>query len=103
MQEKSNFSELCERILNGEPGINTENMGNAELETLLKKLRMKLEDAEDERDIIFGKSQSGQHVSAEYIQSQNTRIERNIESLNDNIEKIKSLIKCYEKEIYEQE
>jgi Na+/phosphate symporter len=98
MQEKSNLDELsvsttCERILNGEPSINPENMGNAELETLLKETQIKLENAEDERDIIFGISQSGQHISAEYIQSQTTKIEQNIESLNGTIEKIKLLIK----------
>ena len=63
-------------------------MSVSELEAYLQRTREKLENAEDELDIVLERSNSGQHVSSKYIQSNRERIEQEIESLNDTIQKI---------------
>ena len=45
------------------------NMSAAELEALLKQTQEKIEDIEDEQDIILEQSQSGQHTGSKKIQS----------------------------------
>jgi hypothetical protein len=56
-------------------------MSDGELKTLLANTLYKLDDKEDERHLILGQSQSGQHISSKYIRSHCERIERDMESL----------------------
>ena len=53
-------------------------MSDADLEELLRKPQGTLEEAEDDLEILQGRSQSGQHISGSYIQSRFERIERKI-------------------------
>jgi hypothetical protein len=62
--------------------------GVSELGERLKRTQEKLEDAEDELAILLERSNSGQHTSSKYIQSNRARIEQDIESLKDTIKKI---------------
>jgi hypothetical protein len=64
-------------------------MNTAELEGLLKTVRGKLEDAEDELSLILERSNSGQHMGSKYVQSNGTRLRQEIESLNTIIESAK--------------
>jgi chaperonin cofactor prefoldin len=68
------------------------NMNVAELETALKIALVKLDDAEDELELIREKSNSGQHMGSQYIQSNGTRLSYEIESMKNTIEKIKTEI-----------
>jgi hypothetical protein len=67
-------------------------MSDIELKTLLSNTQCKIDDKEDERNLILGQSQSGQHISSKYIQSHCERIERDIESL-------KSIVEGVEREV----
>jgi hypothetical protein len=64
-------------------------MSVTELEKCLKSTQEKFEDAEDELSLILERSNSGQHMSSKYVQSNKTRIEQEIEFLNNKIIKIK--------------
>jgi len=68
------------------------NMSITGLEELLKKTQSKLEDKEDEKDLLEGQSQSGQHMSSEYFQSNYNRLEQDIKSLNSAVGEIKAAI-----------
>ena len=50
------------------------NMTDTELKALLSKLKMNLEDAEEERDFVLG--QSGTHVSPQQVRKYNSEVER---------------------------
>jgi hypothetical protein len=69
-----------------------ESMTDTELADCLKRVQEKLEDTEDELSLRLGQSQSGQHMSSEYVQSHSTRIKQEMESLTDTIEKIQAEI-----------
>jgi hypothetical protein len=49
----------------------------------------KREDAQDESGAILEQSNAGKHMSSKYVQSHNEKINREIESLHDTLEKIK--------------
>jgi len=70
---------------------NYKNLSAAELEALLKKTQGKILDLEDEKDLLIAKA-SGQHIGSESLQSNCKRIEKEIETLNADIEKIKAAI-----------
>jgi hypothetical protein len=72
---------------------NYKDMSDTDLEELLWKTKNKLEDAEDEFEIINGQSQSGQHMSSKYFQSHCGRIEQEIKYFHDAIEEIDVEIK----------
>jgi hypothetical protein len=75
------------------------NMNSAELESLLKKTQEKIENSEDERDIILGQSQSGQHTGSKIIQSRIKKIDAEIKSLQDAAAEITEALENKAKEI----
>jgi hypothetical protein len=64
------------------------NMTDAELKGHLAKLRMNLEDAQEERDFVLG--QSGTHVSPQEIRKYNSEVERLTEGVADAEQALKS-------------
>jgi cob(I)alamin adenosyltransferase len=68
-------------------------MSDTDLDEMLRRTQNKLEDAEDELEIINGQSQSGQHMSSKYFQSHCGRIEQDIKYFHEAIEEINTEIK----------
>jgi hypothetical protein len=62
-------------------------MNDEELELFLKNMQRKIEDLEDEREILLEKSQ-GQHMSSEYVQSNIKRLDEESESINSSMKEI---------------
>jgi mevalonate kinase len=62
-------------------------MNDEELELFLKNMQRKIEDLEDEREILLEKSQ-GQHMSSEYVQSNVKRLDEEAESINSSMKEI---------------
>jgi vacuolar-type H+-ATPase subunit C/Vma6 len=62
------------------------------LEALLADTQRRLDDEEDELNLILEKSNSGQHISGKYIRSHCERIEQEIASLKSIAEEIKEAI-----------
>jgi uncharacterized protein YdeI (YjbR/CyaY-like superfamily) len=62
-------------------------LNDEELELFLRNMRRKIEDLEDEREIMLEKSQ-GQHTSSKYVQSNVKRLNEETESINSGIKEI---------------
>jgi mevalonate kinase len=62
-------------------------MNDEELGLFLKNMQRKIEDLEDEREIILVRSQ-GQHTSSKYVQSNVKRLDEETESINSSIKEI---------------
>jgi hypothetical protein len=62
-------------------------MNDEELDLFLKKMQRKIEDLEDEREILLEKSQ-GQHMSSEYVQSNIKRLDEEAESINSSMKEV---------------
>jgi mevalonate kinase len=62
-------------------------MNDEELELFLKNMQRKIEDLEDEREILLEKSQ-GQHMSSDYVQSNIKRLDEEAESINSSMKEI---------------
>jgi hypothetical protein len=77
-------------LLKGEKIMETaySDMSAIKLTALLTNTQNKIDDKEDERDLILGQSQSGQHISSKYIQSHCERIEQDIKSLKTIVEEV---------------
>jgi hypothetical protein len=59
-------------------------MNDEELELFLRNMQRKIDDVEDEREIILERSQ-GQHMSSEYVQSNIKKLDEEAESINNSI------------------
>ena len=64
------------------------NMNAAGLESLRREIREKLENIEDEREIILERSQSGQHIGSKYIQTRIQGLDDERKSLQDTMREI---------------
>jgi phage shock protein A len=62
-------------------------MNDEELELFYKNMQRKIEDLEDEREVILARSQ-GQHTSSKYVQSNVKRLDEETESINSSIKEV---------------